>query len=413
MEVDAVGAEIGEAVHGLDRIERRPRLVAERIAATVADRPQPEREAIGRRRFELLAHGELLRALGRVRKRMLVAVTQYPPPPSSSIPPPDDRSNRQHRRRSPPYRRRAADARSPTDRSAPRGSAATRPTTSSPSGPRSAGRCSRAASTASTSCTSSCGATATTSGAGSSCSTRRRRSRGNKPTHRVMTDELRAGVRTHRARSMAVLRAADNRVPRPGHVGPDRLSSPAASPGIVAYVLLDGDLVTHDHAEGAIEAELSADLRAARCADAAARPGPAQGPRTTTSRRIIVDDRDLRHLRALVALRRHGRMEPALRAQLALGRRPRRVGAGAAARRRCVSAAARVLGRARRVACRRVGGLLVPRARPAATARRAHAHRHPASGRRGREGLVRHCTFPVPRWLCSGGVGQSWEWLPR
>jgi hypothetical protein len=26
-------------------------------------------------------------------------------------------------------------------------------------------------------------------------------------------------------------------------------------------------------------------------------------------------------------------------------------------------------------------------------------------------GLVRHCTFPVPRWLMSGGVGQSWEWL--
>jgi len=26
-------------------------------------------------------------------------------------------------------------------------------------------------------------------------------------------------------------------------------------------------------------------------------------------------------------------------------------------------------------------------------------------------GLVRHCTFPVPRWLFSGGVGKSWEWL--
>jgi hypothetical protein len=26
-------------------------------------------------------------------------------------------------------------------------------------------------------------------------------------------------------------------------------------------------------------------------------------------------------------------------------------------------------------------------------------------------GLVRHCHFPVPRWLLSGGVGQSWEWL--
>jgi hypothetical protein len=27
------------------------------------------------------------------------------------------------------------------------------------------------------------------------------------------------------------------------------------------------------------------------------------------------------------------------------------------------------------------------------------------------EGLVRHATFPVPRYLLSGGVGRSWEWL--
>ena len=27
------------------------------------------------------------------------------------------------------------------------------------------------------------------------------------------------------------------------------------------------------------------------------------------------------------------------------------------------------------------------------------------------EGLVRHCHFRVPRWLFSGGVGVSWEWL--
>jgi len=26
-------------------------------------------------------------------------------------------------------------------------------------------------------------------------------------------------------------------------------------------------------------------------------------------------------------------------------------------------------------------------------------------------GLVRHCYFPVPRWLGSKGIGQSWEWL--
>jgi hypothetical protein len=27
------------------------------------------------------------------------------------------------------------------------------------------------------------------------------------------------------------------------------------------------------------------------------------------------------------------------------------------------------------------------------------------------EGLVRHCHFRVPRYLLSGGVGRSWEWL--
>lgn len=27
------------------------------------------------------------------------------------------------------------------------------------------------------------------------------------------------------------------------------------------------------------------------------------------------------------------------------------------------------------------------------------------------DGLVRHCWFPVPWWLGSGGVGESWEWL--
>jgi len=27
------------------------------------------------------------------------------------------------------------------------------------------------------------------------------------------------------------------------------------------------------------------------------------------------------------------------------------------------------------------------------------------------EGLIRHCYFRVPRYLLSGGVAQSWEWL--
>jgi hypothetical protein len=29
------------------------------------------------------------------------------------------------------------------------------------------------------------------------------------------------------------------------------------------------------------------------------------------------------------------------------------------------------------------------------------------------EGLIRHCTFPVPKWLLSGGRGVSWEWLTQ
>lgn len=29
------------------------------------------------------------------------------------------------------------------------------------------------------------------------------------------------------------------------------------------------------------------------------------------------------------------------------------------------------------------------------------------------EGLVRHCTFRVPRYLMTGGVGHSWEWLTQ
>jgi len=29
------------------------------------------------------------------------------------------------------------------------------------------------------------------------------------------------------------------------------------------------------------------------------------------------------------------------------------------------------------------------------------------------EGLIRHCSFRVPRYLLSGGVGYSWEWLTQ
>jgi hypothetical protein len=29
------------------------------------------------------------------------------------------------------------------------------------------------------------------------------------------------------------------------------------------------------------------------------------------------------------------------------------------------------------------------------------------------EGLIRHCTFRVPKYLLTGGVGYSWEWLTQ
>src|SRR5205807_7708470 len=29
------------------------------------------------------------------------------------------------------------------------------------------------------------------------------------------------------------------------------------------------------------------------------------------------------------------------------------------------------------------------------------------------DGLVRHCYFRVPKFLMSGGVGQSWEWVTQ
>jgi hypothetical protein len=58
VQAHAPRAELGQPVHGLDRIERRPRRGAERIAPGVADRPQPEAEAVLRPRRQLLHAGE-------------------------------------------------------------------------------------------------------------------------------------------------------------------------------------------------------------------------------------------------------------------------------------------------------------------------------------------------------------------
>ena len=59
VEVHAVRAEVGEPLHGLDRVERRPGLVAERVAAPVPDRPEPEREVVLGCRFVSSPAGSL------------------------------------------------------------------------------------------------------------------------------------------------------------------------------------------------------------------------------------------------------------------------------------------------------------------------------------------------------------------
>ncbi len=64
VEGDAVGAEVGQSVDRLDRIERRTRGVPERVASPVAHGPQPERELVGWRGL-VVAHGFLLGHRGR------------------------------------------------------------------------------------------------------------------------------------------------------------------------------------------------------------------------------------------------------------------------------------------------------------------------------------------------------------
>ena len=51
VEVHSVRAEIREALHCIDRVERRSRFVTEGVAPTIADGPEAERELVGRLGF--------------------------------------------------------------------------------------------------------------------------------------------------------------------------------------------------------------------------------------------------------------------------------------------------------------------------------------------------------------------------
>ena len=95
---------------------------------------------------------------------------------------------------------------------------------------------------------------------------------------------------------------------------------------VVAYCLLDGDLIKHDYAEGAIENELSTIY--GRLGSPVATPDPG---RLRTAQNYVGahrrDDRDVGHLPALVGIRRDDRRQQALPAELGVGGQPRQRGA--------------------------------------------------------------------------------------
>ena len=57
VEADAVGAEVGQPVDRVDRVEREAGLVTERVTPGIAHGPQTEGEVVFRRRLEGIGHG--------------------------------------------------------------------------------------------------------------------------------------------------------------------------------------------------------------------------------------------------------------------------------------------------------------------------------------------------------------------
>ena len=92
--------------------------------------------------------------------------------------------------------------------------------------------------------------------------------------------------------------------------------------------------------------------------------------------------------------------------------RPGLICAGSTARRRsrrCNATSSRSSWTRRPKTCGRCSGTARPTVRNRRTSTTRIEILHP--GDDDGNGLVRHCYFPVPKWLLSGGVGQSWEWL--
>ena len=152
--------------------------------------------------------------------------------------------------------------------------------------------------------TNSCAARAITTSAASRCSTPRPRSRGSRREAQGVADELQPNF-DRIAAELDVLRQQAARVPRPGRLDA-ALRSSRGIVHIIVFILLDGDLVDHDRAEGAIEHELSAIY--ARLGAPVPAPDPARlKEKHNYVGRIVATLAHVRHLRALVAVRRDDR----------------------------------------------------------------------------------------------------------
>lgn len=62
METHAVGPELCQVMHRVDRIQGRPDFVTEGVTTWIADRPESEREVVFRRCGHGIAHGHSFRA---------------------------------------------------------------------------------------------------------------------------------------------------------------------------------------------------------------------------------------------------------------------------------------------------------------------------------------------------------------
>ena len=254
--------------------------------------------------------------------------------------------------------------------------------------------------------------------AASRCSTPPPSSRGSRPRRRACGDELQPNFGRISAELERAAPAGDA-VPRP-----DRLDDPLdhrvrdrASSSCTSSSTVISSPTTGPKGRSSTSSRSSTRASAPRCP----RRTPSRLKREAQLRRADRrDDLHVRHLPLLVGVRRDDRDQRALRPELALGKTRSPFRYDNSTRRELL---AWQIGASRAVQRHEFSFELdappeevwnvfwyrgPDRPQPKDVKTRIEIL-HP--GDEIGNGLVRHCYFPVPWWLGSRGVGQSWEWL--